>query len=95
MRSALIDTGIVVNVAEGLPNGYVACDDEVNIEWLYDGVDFTAPPPPPPEPVPTNMEKIDASDLLNDPVKLALLEVLIDLHGTDMVAFKALIEDKM
>tara|TARA_R110001606_G_C15069225_1_gene615804 strand:- start:210 stop:497 length:288 start_codon:yes stop_codon:yes gene_type:complete len=59
VNSAKIESGIVVNVAVGIVDGYTQCDDSVGMGWLYsDGV-FTAPPQPEPEP-PTIDEQIAA-----------------------------------
>jgi len=59
MRSASIESGIVKNIAVGVAEGYIQCDKNVGIGWLYsDGV-FTAPPQPEPEP-PTIAEQIEA-----------------------------------
>ena len=49
MKSALLNnTDIVINIAIGVPDGYIECPDEVGIGWAYDGEDWTAPIPPEP-----------------------------------------------
>lgn len=59
MNSAKIDAGVVVNVAVGMADGYIECDDGVGIGWAYAGGAFTAPPQKQPEP-PTTDEQIAA-----------------------------------
>jgi len=64
MRYAIIENGVVVNVAVAdaefaAAQGWVSCPDTVQIRDTYDGQTFTpAPPaPPPPElPKPTKEE---------------------------------------
>lgn len=53
MRYAIIDNGIVTNVAESahpMADNWIL-SDEAGAGWLYDGTTFT-PPPPAPVPVP-------------------------------------------
>jgi len=59
MRYAIIENGVVVNVAVAdaefaAAQGWVSCPDTVQIRDTYDGQTFTpAPPAPPPPPPPT------------------------------------------
>lgn len=46
-RSALIENGVVVNVAVGLPDGYVECGADVGIGWNHKSGKFTKPDPAP------------------------------------------------
>lgn len=54
-RAALIESGIVQQIAVGDPGDpWVACGDDVQIGWSYDGTTFAAPPAPP-EPTPAEL----------------------------------------
>ncbi|MEL6979768.1 MAG: hypothetical protein AAGM38_13950 [Pseudomonadota bacterium] len=72
-KSALIENGVVVQVALGAPihlygpdgdlteaSPYIACPDAVQVGWLYDGAAFAAPPPNAP---PTDAEAAAAVTL--------------------------------
>ena len=49
--SAEITDGIVTNIIVGTLPGYVECQDEVGIGWLYDEKQGFSPPPPPHQPL--------------------------------------------
>ncbi len=63
MRYAIIENGVVVNVAVAdaefaAAQGWLACDGTVQPGDLYDGTNYTRPEPaaPPPPPTPTKEE---------------------------------------
>jgi len=62
MRYAIIENGVVVNVAVAdaefaAAQGWVFCPDTVQIRDTYDGQMFTPAPPAPPPPPPTTPTK--------------------------------------
>jgi len=80
MRSAIIESGVVVNVIIGSIPGSVECPKEVGIGWSYDGSTFTAPPEPEPEPAPpiTRIERRQGlRALLSQGIKRADIEAMI------------------
>jgi len=44
-KSALIENGIVTNIAVGIADGYIECPNECVDGWIYDGEDFSPPAP--------------------------------------------------
>jgi hypothetical protein len=80
MRYAIIENGVVTNVAESdaefaAAQGWVACPDEVGIGWAFDGVN-TSPPPerPTPEPLPAATKEQLMAELAALTAKIQNLE---------------------
>ncbi|MEM7046023.1 MAG: hypothetical protein AAF442_00005 [Pseudomonadota bacterium] len=61
-KSAYIENGVVTNVIVGTMDNHVPCEDEVGIDWHYDGARFT----PPPELPLTQDEQISQVDIERD-----------------------------
>lgn len=59
MKSAKVESGVVVNVAVGKAKDCIECPENVSIGWSYDGTEFTAPAPNPVK-QPTTEDKIAA-----------------------------------
>lgn len=65
MKSAKVENGLVVNVAEGIAEGYIVCGDDVNIGFEYDEQDEAFYPPATPTP--------DAEDVKRECLRRILL----------------------
>jgi hypothetical protein len=84
MRYAIIENGTVANIAIATAEfaqavGWIACQPEVAIGWLYDNGEFTAPPEQP-GPVPEAVDNAQAREaLIRSGISIATVDAAIQL----------------